>query len=162
VLSCHHLSYHFKQLLSIPPGALRKESKNLQEQEKNRQDPVSSEWAVATTRTHLREQDFTSEWTKGRTMIPEQAGAELQRVSLFEPVPKALQPLSLPTSPNDLTAREIDVLRLLAQGLTSVQMAKQLVIGLVTANSHVRSISSKLGVTSRSAATRYTLEHQLL
>jgi DNA-binding NarL/FixJ family response regulator len=51
---------------------------------------------------------------------------------------------------------------LLAQGLTSAQIAEQLVIGLVTVNSHVRSIYSKLGVTSRAAATWYALEHHLL
>ena len=61
-----------------------------------------------------------------------------------------------------LTQREMDVLRLLAQGLTSAQIAEQLVIGLVTVNSHVRSIYSRLGVTSRAAATRYALEHHLL
>lgn len=62
----------------------------------------------------------------------------------------------------DLTPRETDVLRLLAQGLTSSQIAERLVIGLVTVNSHVRSVYSKLGVTSRAAATRYALEHHLL
>lgn len=64
--------------------------------------------------------------------------------------------------PAGLTAREMEVLRLLAQGLTSAQIAAQLVIGLVTVNSHVRSIYSKLGVSSRSAATRYAMEHHLL
>ena len=62
----------------------------------------------------------------------------------------------------DLTPREAEVLRLLAQGLTSSQIAERLVIGLVTVNSHVRSVYSKLGVTSRAAATRYALEHHLL
>ena len=62
----------------------------------------------------------------------------------------------------DLTPRETEVLRLLAQGLTSSQIAERLVIGLVTVNSHVRSVYSKLGVTSRAAATRYALEHHLL
>jgi DNA-binding NarL/FixJ family response regulator len=67
-----------------------------------------------------------------------------------------------PASAAGLTPREMDVLRLLAQGLTSAQIAEQLVIGLVTVNSHVRSIYSKLGVTSRSAATRYAIEHHLV
>ena len=66
------------------------------------------------------------------------------------------------TYPNDLTTREMDVLQLLAQGLTSAQIAERLVIGLVTVNSHVRSIYSKLGVTSRSAATRYAIKHELV
>jgi DNA-binding NarL/FixJ family response regulator len=69
---------------------------------------------------------------------------------------------SLPPLHAGLTPREMEVLRLLAQGLTSAQIAEQLVIGLVTVNSHVRSIYSKLEVTSRSAATRYVLEHHLL
>jgi DNA-binding NarL/FixJ family response regulator len=54
------------------------------------------------------------------------------------------------------------VLRLPAQCLSSAQIAEQLVIGLVTVNSHVRSIYSKLGVSSRSAATRYAIEHNLM
>jgi DNA-binding NarL/FixJ family response regulator len=61
-----------------------------------------------------------------------------------------------------LTPHEIEVLRLLAQGLPSAQIAEQLVISLLTVNTHVRSIYSKLGVTSRAAATRYALEHHLL
>ena len=61
-----------------------------------------------------------------------------------------------------LTARELEVLCLLAQGLTSAQIAEQLVLSLLTVNTHVRSIYSKLGVTSRSAATRWAIEHQLL
>jgi DNA-binding CsgD family transcriptional regulator len=124
-------------------------------------DRVGYERAVVTARAHLGEQAFTSAWAEGRTMTPEQAGTGLHLASLSEPVPEALQPSS-PTSPNDLTAREMDVLRLLAQGLTSAQIAKQLVIGVVTVNFHVRSIYSKLGVSSRSAATRYAIEHNLV
>jgi DNA-binding NarL/FixJ family response regulator len=67
-----------------------------------------------------------------------------------------------PLSDIDLTAREMDVLRLLVHGLTSAQIAERLTIGLVTVNSHVRSIYSKLGITSRAAATRYALEHKLV
>ncbi len=52
------------------------------------------------------------------------------------------------TYPDGLTVREVEVLHLLAQGLTSAQIAEQLVIGVVTVNFHVRSIYSKLGVTS--------------
>ncbi len=70
-------------------------------------------------------------------------------------------PAKAPTYPNELTAREVDVLRLLAKGLTSAQIAEQLILSLLTVNTHVRSIYSKLGVTSRSAATRWAIEHQL-
>jgi DNA-binding NarL/FixJ family response regulator len=53
------------------------------------------------------------------------------------------------------------VLRLVAQGLTDAQVAEQLVISPRTVNGHLRSIYSKIEVTSRSAATRYALDHQL-
>ena len=47
-----------------------------------------------------------------------------------------------------LTAREVVVLRLLAQGLTDAQIAETLVISTRTVNAHLRSIYSKLDVTS--------------
>ena len=66
------------------------------------------------------------------------------------------------TSPAGLTAREVEVLRLVVQGLTDAQMADQLVISPRTVNWHLTAIYSKLRVTSRSAATRYALEHHLV
>jgi tetratricopeptide (TPR) repeat protein len=63
--------------------------------------------------------------------------------------------------PDALTAREVEVLRLVAQGLTNAQIAAQLVLSPLTVNAHLRSIYSKLRVTSRAAATRYAIEHGL-
>jgi LuxR family transcriptional regulator, maltose regulon positive regulatory protein len=60
-----------------------------------------------------------------------------------------------------LTAREVEVLRLLASGLTDAQIAEQLVISPRTVNAHLTSIYRKIAVSSRSAATRYALEHHL-
>ena len=74
--------------------------------------------------------------------------------------PPGEQP-STPAYPDDLTVREVEVLRLMAQGQTNVQIAEQLVISPRTVNSHLTSIYKKIQVTSRSAATRYALEHQL-
>ena len=65
------------------------------------------------------------------------------------------------TYPTGLTTREVEVLRLVAQGLTDAQVAEQLVISPRTVNWHLTSIYSKLGVSSRSAATRYAIEHHL-
>ena len=67
-----------------------------------------------------------------------------------------------PTAPAGLTTRELEVLRLIAQGLTDAQIAEQLVLSLHTIHAHLRTIYSKLGVASRSAATRYAFEHQLV
>ena len=52
--------------------------------------------------------------------------------------------------------------RLVTQGLTDAQVSEQLVISPRTVNTHLKSIYSKIPVTSRSAATRYAVEHQLL
>jgi DNA-binding CsgD family transcriptional regulator/tetratricopeptide (TPR) repeat protein len=124
------------------------------------------EHSVAATRAQLGEQAFAATWAEGRTMTPEQALAArgpmtMPTLALAEPSAVSHAPKAA-TYPDGLTTREVEVLRLLAQGLTSAQIAEQLVIGLVTVNSHVRSIYSKLEVTSRSAATRYALEHHLL
>jgi DNA-binding NarL/FixJ family response regulator len=51
----------------------------------------------------------------------------------------------------------VEVLRLVAQGLTYAQIAEQLVISPRTVNTHLTSIYSKLQVSSRSGATRYAI-----
>ncbi|HJT56397.1 MAG TPA: protein kinase [Ktedonobacteraceae bacterium] len=66
------------------------------------------------------------------------------------------------TYPDGLTAREVEVLRLVAQGLTDAQIAEQLVISPRTVNNHLTSIYSKIQVSSRAAATRYAMEHQFI
>jgi DNA-binding NarL/FixJ family response regulator len=65
------------------------------------------------------------------------------------------------TLPAGLTAREAEVLRLVAGGLTDNQVAAQLFLSPRTVGRHLGSIYSKLGVTSRSAATRFAVEHHL-
>jgi DNA-binding CsgD family transcriptional regulator len=49
-----------------------------------------------------------------------------------------------------------------AQGLTDAQLAKQLVISPCTVNFHLTSIYGKIGVSLRSAVTRYAIEHHLI
>jgi DNA-binding NarL/FixJ family response regulator len=61
-----------------------------------------------------------------------------------------------------LTAREVEVLRLLAQDWTDAQIAEQLVISPRTVNRHTTSLYSKLGVSSRATALRSASEHHLL
>ncbi len=66
------------------------------------------------------------------------------------------------TYPAGLTEREVEVLRVVALGLTDAQVAERLVLSARTVNSHLRSIYSKLEVSSRIAAVRYALDHDLL
>jgi predicted ATPase/class 3 adenylate cyclase/DNA-binding CsgD family transcriptional regulator len=117
--------------------------------------------ALERVRAQLGEKAFASAWDEGGMMTPEQALAA-QEIAMLLTWPTTATPVKSPVTPAGLTAREAEVLRLLAQGLTSAQITERLVISLVTVNSHVRSIYSKLGVTSRSAATRYAIEHHLL
>jgi DNA-binding NarL/FixJ family response regulator len=55
----------------------------------------------------------------------------------------------------------VEVLRLVAKGLTDAQVAESLVISPRTVHAHLSSIYNKLTITSRSAATRYAIEHHL-
>ncbi len=98
-------------------------------------------------------------------MTPEQALAAQGKAMEPTAMPARLEsapPMKSPTSPAGLTAREVEVLRLLAQGLTDAHIAEQLVISPRTVNNHLTSIYSKIQVSSRAAATRYAMEHQLV
>ncbi len=64
--------------------------------------------------------------------------------------------------PLGLTAREVDVLRVVAEGLTDIQVAQKLVLSPRTVSTHLRSIYNKLGINSRAAATRFALENRLV
>jgi DNA-binding NarL/FixJ family response regulator len=64
--------------------------------------------------------------------------------------------------PAGLTAREVEVLRLVAVGLSDAETAERLVLSVRTVNAHLRSIYRKLGVRSRVAAGRFAEEHGLL
>jgi DNA-binding NarL/FixJ family response regulator len=67
-----------------------------------------------------------------------------------------------PSYPDGLTAREVEVLRFIAKGLTDAHIAEQLVISPRTVNNHLASIYGKIRVSSRAAATRYAMEHHLV
>lgn len=69
---------------------------------------------------------------------------------------------SEPEAPDGLTAREVEVLRALARGGTNRVIAEELFISEKTVASHVSHIFTKLGVTSRSAATAYAYDHDLV
>ena len=70
---------------------------------------------------------------------------------------RLMQAVSAPESPEALTERETEVLRLLAQGQSNKQIARSLHITDKTVKTHVSNILSKLGVQSRTQATLYAV-----
>jgi ATP/maltotriose-dependent transcriptional regulator MalT len=66
------------------------------------------------------------------------------------------------TAAHGLTARELQVLRLVATGKTNHAIATDLLLAEKTVDRHVTNIFTKLGVSSRAAATAYAYEHRLL
>ncbi|MGZ4299301.1 MAG: HD domain-containing phosphohydrolase [Solirubrobacteraceae bacterium] len=101
-----------------------------------------------------------------------QAAAELRAGvgrSLFEPeaVDAVLRAAGHPIKrrrnlPAGLTAREIEVLRLLVRGLSYNEIAQELVISRKTAGAHVEHIYAKLGVSNRARASLFAMKHGLM
>jgi predicted ATPase/DNA-binding CsgD family transcriptional regulator len=127
------------------------------------------ERVVNTVRNELGEETFKSMWLQGRRMTPEQAIAA--RVSLMtQTSQETMQQQASSTSttrkrvsyPLRLTPREMDVLRLLAQGLTDAEIAERLDISYRTVSTHLTSIYNKLGINSRVTAVRFAVENQLI
>ncbi len=115
--------------------------------------------AMIAARTQLGKDTFTVAYAEGLAMSLEQVLDAQQAVISRKQVSPAVASV---TFPSGLTQREVEVLRLVAKGLTIAQIAEQLIISFHTANAHVRTIYNKLDVTSRSAATRYAIEHHLV
>jgi predicted ATPase/DNA-binding CsgD family transcriptional regulator len=108
---------------------------------------------VAATRAGLDEAAFSAAWAEGRAMTPEQA------------VEYALEPSSATPRLKDtanLSTREVEVLALVAEGLTDPQVAERLYLSPRTVGQHLRSIYQKLGVPSRAAAVKEAVGRSLI
>ena len=71
-------------------------------------------------------------------------------------------PTVTPTYPDGLTGREVEVLRLVAQGSSNRDIAAELVLSARTVERHLTNIYSKIGARGRADATAYALGHGLL
>ena len=118
---------------------------------------------LAAARSQLEEAIWEAAWSEGWAMSPEQAieyalSAEEPSATLPSSVTTLPSPLLEQEPPAGLTSREVEVLGLVATGMTSAQVATQLFLSPRTVDTHLTSIYHKLGVTSRAAATRFALE----
>jgi ATP/maltotriose-dependent transcriptional regulator MalT len=133
---------------------------------------------LAMLRTQLAPAQFDAAWATGKALMaaPIPAAWEELLAEPEAPVPAVVTPAQA-TSPSpikfttpaavsgypaSLSEREIEVLRLLAQGLSNAQIAERLIVSLFTVKAHLRNIFGKLEVSSRTAATRYALDHGLV
>jgi two-component system response regulator NreC len=88
---------------------------------------------------------------QGRTYLNPELGARL-----------AMEPSTTSGLPDDLTDREVEVLRLIALGHTNNEIAGQLYLSVRTVESHRAHIQQKLRLSTRAELVRYALEHKLI
>jgi predicted ATPase/DNA-binding CsgD family transcriptional regulator len=114
-------------------------------------------------RASLGEPAFADAWAAGREQSPEQL------LAVSETAMPASQPASAETAPDyatharpaGLTQRELEVLLLIGEGLANAEIAERLVISVATVKTYLSAIYGKLGVSSRTAAMRYVIDHHL-
>jgi DNA-binding CsgD family transcriptional regulator/Tfp pilus assembly protein PilF len=131
--------------------------------------PEEESWRepyVAAARSRLGEDSWEEALAQGRAMSMEEAieyalSTEEHSATTLSSTTSHSSLSSAPEHPAGLTSREVEVLGLVASGMTSARIAKELYLSPRTVEAHITSIYHKLGVTSRAAATRFALEHNL-
>jgi two-component system, NarL family, response regulator NreC len=88
--------------------------------------------------------------TTGQTYLNPALGARIARAP------------AVPEAPDDLSAREVEVLRMIALGHTNAEIGNQLYLSVRTVETHRAHIQQKLGRTSRAELVRYALDRGLL
>ena len=97
--------------------------------------------------------------TRGQPVIdPAVQQHLLDAITASEPRPG---PEPAPQFPAGLTAREAEVLSLIAQGLSNSEIASRLMVGETTVKSHINHLFAKTGVRDRAQAVTYAYQHGL-
>ena len=133
--------------------ALREEiSAPLENIERTKHEPL-----IAAAREVLGEAAFANAWAEGRKLTPEQA------LEAWREQGSSQARAHRDASPARRADRRGDkVLRLVASGMTNARVAEKLFVSRRTVDAHLRSIYRKLGVASRTEATRYAIDRGLL
>lgn len=121
--------------------------------------PPYRDRVVADVRAELGEARFDAEWAAGRALSLDHAIAEA-----LEPIPEGLRhaPPDPASAGNVLSARELDVLHLIAEGQANRNIAESLFLSVRTVTTHIAHIFDKLDVSSRTAAVAEARKRGLL
>jgi non-specific serine/threonine protein kinase len=114
---------------------------------------------LARVRYLLDEEAFAAAWEEGKQLAVD--GLLVAYKQVFAEF-MAAAPIEKPSVATVLSRRELDVLRLVAQGLTDAQVAEQLVVSVRTVHAHLQSVYNKLGVSNRTTAVRTAIEQKLV
>ena len=114
-------------------------------------------------RGNLGQADFAAAWEAGSALSREAVIAEALALAeqLASSEPAAVRNGMASSYPSGLSDREVEVLRLVAAGLTNAQVAERLFISPRTVNAHLNRIYGKLSVSGRGAAIRFAADHGL-
>ena len=88
---------------------------------------------------------------EGRTYLHPELGA---KIAAAPPTPAG--------PPDDLTEREVEILRLIALGHTNMEIAEQLYLSVRTVESHRARVQQKTGLTTRAELVRYALDNDIV
>jgi DNA-binding CsgD family transcriptional regulator len=117
---------------------------------------------VAAVRARLGDPGVAAAWTQGHTLSLDDAVSEALRP--YDPPAAPARPATqaTPSYPDGLSAREVEVLRLLATGKSNKEIAEALVISVNTVFRHVTHILDKTGAANRAKAAAYAVRHGLV
>lgn len=118
---------------------------------------LESPYRVAQTRLALADALDRTGDEHGATLERDAATAALARLGVLPPMPAG----GASALPDGITRREAEVLELVARGLTNREVAEVLVLSERTVARHLANLYTKIGVTTRTAATTYAHRHGL-
>jgi non-specific serine/threonine protein kinase len=114
---------------------------------------------VSTAKAQLGEKQFEAAWQQGRTTPIADIVAQAVRVDGIDEIERSGAPSERPFG---LTAREIEVLRLIRQGRSNREIAEELFVSKRTAQTHVQHIFDKMDVNSRAEAAALAVETKIV
>ena len=117
---------------------------------------IDYEAEVVAARTRLGEEGWAAAWSEGRALTQQQAVGLACAEDTVEPR------ISSAPRIGGLSAREVEILALVAAGATNAEVAKSLFLSPRTVDWHLSSVYTKLDVRSRTEATRFAADHDLL